>query len=96
MIHIVLWVASALLVGSIGGSIVFAVFSFVSSQKQKRDHELRWCIYCARVEAEEAALQAAGRGRRAQQVGRDLLDTFEKIDDGYGYKIKGHGHSWIH
>jgi len=96
MIHIVLWVASALLVGSIGGSIVFAVFSFVSSQKQKRDHELRWCIYCARVEAEEAALQAARRGGRAQHVGRDLLDTFEKIDDGYGYKIKGHGHSWIH
>ena len=69
MIHIALWVASALLVGSIGGSIVFAVFSFVSSQKQKRDHELRWCIYCARVETEEAALQAAEGAGHSKSAG---------------------------
>jgi len=96
MIHTALWVASALFLTSLGGSILVAIFSFVSAQKQERDREVRWRNYCARVEAEEAMQQAADQRRRAQQVGTDLLDILEKIDAGYAYRIKDSGRSWIH
>jgi hypothetical protein len=70
MIHSALWITLTL--------ILFAVFVFVRSQKQKWDRERRWRDYCARVEAQHAEAQ----WRRAQQVGNDLLNTLEKIDAG--------------
>jgi len=96
MIHTALWVASALFLTSIGGSILVAIFLFVSTQKQEWDRELRWRNYWARVEAEEAVQQAAGQRRPAQQVGTDLLDALEKIDAGFAYGTKDNGRSWIH
>jgi len=96
MFHTALWVALVLYFAPIGCWILFTVFFFVRSQKQKWDRDRRWSDFCARAEAEEAAQRAEGQWRRAQQVGKDLLDALEKIDAPNRYKIKDHGYSWLH
>jgi hypothetical protein len=98
MIHKALSVALVLCLAPIGASILFAVFLFVRSQKQKWDRDRGLRDYCARADADEAARRAEGRWRRAYEVGEDLLnDALEKIGAGYRHKTKDHhGCSWIH